>query len=291
MTSPVAEPGDPSREAVARACLTAAVPPADPFVGSLLAERGAAAVWHALLSGEPLSAGSVHGPDPARAELWRERAATLDTENLITSAADLGVRLVTPGDPEWPAQLDQLAEHRPYALWVRGAHDLRNACLRSVAMVGSRAASGYGAHVAGELACALAERSWCVVSGGAYGIDAASHRGALAGGAPTVAVLACGLDMNYPSGHENLFGDIAVRGALVSEHPLGTRPARHGFLVRNRLIAALTPGTVVVEAGRRSGALNTAKHSLQLCRSLMAVPGPVFWGAALGPVPFALDVA
>lgn len=185
------------------------------------------------------------------------------------------MRLVTPGDPEWPVQLDQLAENRPYALWVRGTHDLRNACLRSVAMVGSRAATGYGLHVAGELACALAERSWCAVSGGAYGIDAASHRGALAGGAPTVAVLACGLDMNYPRGHENLFGDVCARGTLVSEHPLGTRPTRHGFLVRNRLIAALTPGTIVVEAGRRSGALNTAKHTLELCRALMAVPGPI----------------
>ncbi|WP_378570275.1 DNA-processing protein DprA [Nocardiopsis mangrovi] len=193
----------------------------------------------------------------------------------MSAAADIDSRLVVPGDPEWPHQLDRLAERRPYALWVRGAHDLRNACLRSVAVVGSRAASSYGLHVTGDLAWALAERSWTCVSGGAYGIDSAAHRGALAGGAPTVAVLASGLDLGYPRGNEGLFADIAVRGTLVSEHPPGTAPTRHGFLVRNRIIAALTPGTVVVEAGLRSGALNTARHALDLCRVLMAVPGPV----------------
>ncbi len=280
MTSAAPETDGPSGEALARACLTAVVPPADPFLGAALAERGAVAVWRALVAGTTLA--PLADAEPARAERWRAHAATVDAETVLTSAAELGVRLVIPGDPEWPAQLDQLAEHRPYALWVRGAHDLRNACLRSVAVVGSRAATNYGLHVAGELSYALAERSWCAVSGGAYGIDGAAHRGALAGGAPTVAVLACGLDMSYPRGHENLFGDIVLRGVLVSEHPLGTRPTRHGFLVRNRLIAALTPGTVVVEAGRRSGALNTAKHSLGLCRSLMAVPGPVTSALSVG---------
>ncbi|WP_046468025.1 DNA-processing protein DprA [Allosalinactinospora lopnorensis] len=275
MTGPLVPAEEPSRDAVARACLTATVTPADPLLGAMLAERGAAAVWEALRSGDDLPVGSAHGRDTARLGRWRARAAAIDADALLTRAADLGIRLVTPGDPEWPGQLDQLHEQRPYALWVRGAHDLRNACLRSVAMVGARAATGYGLHVAGELASGLAGRSWAIVSGGAYGIDAASHRGALAGGTPTVAVLACGLDRDYPRGHENLFADIAVRGTLVSEHPIGVRPTRHGFLVRNRLIAALTPGTVVVEAGLRSGALNTAGHALELHRALMAVPGPV----------------
>jgi DNA processing protein len=142
-------------------------------------------------------------------------------------------------------------------------------------MVGSRAATGYGAHVAGEIAADLAERGWAIVSGGAYGVDAAAHRGALAAGGTTIAVLACGVDYAYPAGHADLFADIAARGLVISEWPPGRHPARFRFLVRNRTIAALACGTVVVEAGERSGALNTARHAAQLGKPLMAVPGPV----------------
>jgi DNA processing protein len=152
---------------------------------------------------------------------------------------------------------------------------LRQACLRSVSMVGSRAATGYGAHVAGEIAADLGERGWAVVSGGAYGIDAAAHRGALATGAVTIAVLACGVDYPYPAGHADLFATIAEHGLVISEWPPGRQPARLRFLVRNRTIAALSCGTVIVEAGERSGALNTARHAAQLGKPLMAVPGPV----------------
>ncbi|ASU82889.1 DNA-protecting protein DprA [Nocardiopsis gilva YIM 90087] len=249
-------------------------------MGALIGEHGAAEIWAALRAGTKLP--DVEGTDTqqrstrtARQERWRARAQGIDPDALLSASAEMGGRLVVPGDPEWPGRLDRLGQRRPYALWLRGVQDLRNACLRSVAMVGSRAATGYGLHVAADLACGLAERSWSVVSGGAYGIDGAAHRGALAGGAPTVAVLACGLDIDYPRGHEALFVDIAARGTLVSEHPRGTVPTRHGFLVRNRIIAALTPGTVVVEAGLRSGALNTARHAQDLCSVLMAVPGPV----------------
>jgi DNA processing protein len=142
-------------------------------------------------------------------------------------------------------------------------------------MVGSRAASGYGAHVAGEIAADLAERGWTIVSGGAYGIDAAVHRGVLAVGGITMAVLACGVDHAYPAGHADLFAAIAADGLVVSEWPPGSHPTRLRFLVRNRVIAALTNGTVIVEAGDRSGALNTARHAAELQRPLMAVPGPV----------------
>ncbi|PSK95661.1 DNA processing protein [Murinocardiopsis flavida] len=264
-------------DAAARACLSAAVEPGDPVLGALLAEHDATVVWDSLRTGRPLRrpADAAPGPFATRVRRWSARAAATVAESLLASADDLGLRLIPPGGPEWPGQLDDLADRRPVCLWVRGSHDLRFACLRSVAMVGSRAATGYGLHVAADLGCALAEHTWTLVSGGAYGIDAAAHRGALAGGAPTVAALACGLDIAYPRGHENLFADIAARGVLVSEHPPGTAPTRRGFLVRNRLIAALSAGTVVVEAGLRSGAMSTAAHTRDLCRALMAVPGPV----------------
>jgi DNA processing protein len=129
--------------------------------------------------------------------------------------------------------------------------------------------------VAGEIAADLGERGWTVVSGGAYGIDAAAHRGALAAEAVTIAVLACGVDYPYPAGHADLFAAIAGQGLVISEWPPGRHPARTRFLVRNRVIAALGCGTVIVEAGERSGALNTARHAATLGKPLMAVPGPV----------------
>jgi DNA processing protein len=158
---------------------------------------------------------------------------------------------------------------------VRGNADLRYACLRSVAVVGTRAATAYGSHVCGELSVALAEHGWTIVSGGAYGIDGCAHRGALAVGGVTVAVLACGVDYAYPLGHYGLFRAMRGKGATVSEWPPGRTPTKPGFLVRNRVISALSRGTVVVEAARRSGALNTARHAHDQGRPLMAVPGPV----------------
>ncbi|QBI55664.1 DNA-processing protein DprA [Streptomonospora litoralis] len=266
-----------SDDATARACLTTVADPGDPAAGALLDEYGAAALWETLCGGGTLQAPPGVRADgfARRAGRWRERAARLDVDALLAATAELGSRLVVPGDPGWPTQLDQLRERRPYALWVRGSHDLRHACLRSVAVVGARAATAYGRHVAADLAWGLGQRSWAVVSGGAYGVDSAAHRGGLAASAPAVAVLACGLDQIYPRGNENLFTDIAAHGVLVSEHPPGASPSRHGFLVRNRIIAALTPGTVVVEAGLRSGALNTARHAEELHRAVMAVPGPI----------------
>lgn len=221
----------------------------------------------------------THPPSQVEAErrfaAWRARLTGVAPARLLAAAEAVGGRLVCPGDAEWPSQLDDLGDARPFALWVRGDMDLRFACLRSVAVVGSRSASSYGTHVAAELGAELAGRGWCVVSGGAFGIDAAAHRGALAADGATVAVFACGVDVPYPSAHEGLFADVARSGLLVSELPPGTTPTRHRFLIRNRAIAALTRGTVVVEAARRSGALNTARHARDLHRVVMAVPGPV----------------
>jgi DNA processing protein len=177
--------------------------------------------------------------------------------------------------PEWPPQLDALGNSQPYALWLRGTADLRFTCLRSVAIVGSRASTAYGSYVAADIVSVLAESRWAVVSGGAYGIDAAAHRGALAADGATIAVLASGVDVPYPAGHADLFDAIAGHGLLVSEWPPGQLVSRLRFLGRNRIIAALATGTLVVEAGSRSGACKTARHARDLSRPLMAVPGPV----------------
>lgn len=206
---------------------------------------------------------------------WTARLETADPGRDLAEGEWSGARLLIPGDSEWPTQLDDLGDSRPYALWLHGQANLRFSCLRSVAIVGSRAATPYGTHVAAEFGAGLSERGWSVVSGGAYGIDGAAHRGALACGTPTIAVLACGTDVTYPSAHHDLFAIVRSQGVLVSECPMGTRPTRPRFLVRNRLIAALSRGTLVVEAAVRSGALNTAGHATSLNRLLAAVPGPV----------------
>jgi DNA processing protein len=144
-----------------------------------------------------------------------------------------------------------------------------------VAVVGTRAATDYGVTVATDLGAGLAEQGWTVVSGLAFGIDAAAHRGALAARGTTIAVLACGADVAYPKTHRTLYDEIVDSGLVVSEHPPGAAPQRTRFLVRNRLIAALSAGTVVVEAAPRSGARSTARHAGELFRHVMAVPGPV----------------
>ncbi len=217
-------------------------------------------------------------------------------ERLSRDGHRLGCRLVIPEDEEWPWQVEalerissdgdrSLGPHSdpPTCLWVRGERSLAATMERSVAVVGSRAATGYGNHVAGDIAYGVADAGWTVVSGGAYGIDAAAHRGALGAGQPTAAVLACGVDVVYPLGHASLFERIGQEGLLISEWPPGATPQRHRFLIRNRVIAALCRGTVVVEASARSGARNTARRTRQLGRYLMAVPGPVTSAMSVGP--------
>ena len=267
---------------LARAALTYLAEPGDPALGALLETCEPAEVLAAIKAGTLPGTGPGCGDRPVRRRAleaalsrWSIRLPWLPGDEQVVATCRDGIRLVCPADPEWPGALDELGPARPYALWLRGDADLRLACLRSVSIVGARAATGYGAHVAGEIAADLGERGWVIVSGGAYGIDAAAHRGALAGGAVTIAVLACGVDYPYPAGHAELFADVTARGLVISEWPPGRHPARLRFLTRNRTIAALTRGTVIVEAGERSGALNTARHAAELGRPLMAVPGPV----------------
>jgi DNA processing protein len=217
---------------------------------------------------------AVGASDPAA---MLARLSTGDGEQDLEVAARFGMRLVCPGEDEWPDGLDDLAavDADCLGLWVRGPLRLDEASRQAVAVVGTRAATEYGEHVALELSVGLAERGWTVVSGLAYGIDAAAHRGALAAPGATVAVLACGADVAYPKGNRGLYERIVADGAVVSEHPPGAAPQRARFLVRNRLIAALSAGTVVVEAAPRSGARSTARHAGELFRHVMVVPGPV----------------
>jgi DNA processing protein len=270
----------PVEQRLARAALTYLAEPGDRLLGALLGACEPAALVEGIKAGcLPEGARAVGGRRLAAAgramDHWRSRLAELPDELDLARFDHDGIRLACPGEPEWPTQLDVLGDVRPYALWLRGDADLRYSCLRSVSVVGARAATAYGSHVSAEISAALAERGWTVLSGGAYGVDAAAHRGALAAGGVTVAVLACGVDAPYPPGNHELFEAIAAQGVLASEWPPGRNPTRLRFLVRNRVIAALSRGTVVVEAAMRSGALNTARYARDLCRPLMAVPGPV----------------
>lgn len=208
----------------------------------------------------------------------------------LDDAAARGYRLVVPGDLEWPdeklqvfAGLEPLtsADAPPTALWVRGAN-LHSVVGECVALVGTRAASKYGAGVAAHFSEELVARGVSVISGGALGIDAVAHRAAIERGGSTIAVAACGVGVDYPRAHHQLFDAVCNKGALVTEYPPGVRPARHRFLTRNRLVAALSDTTVVIEAGWRSGARNTATWASRLCRPLGAVPGPISSPASTG---------
>ncbi|BDB43559.1 MULTISPECIES: DNA-processing protein DprA [Mycobacterium] len=201
-----------------------------------------------------------------------------------------GGRLITPDDAEWPvlafAAFGNTAVRPrggpPPVLWALGPARLDEVSYRSAAIVGTRAATSYGEHVAADLAAGLAERDVAVVSGGAFGIDGAAHRATLAADGTTMAVLAGGIDVPYPAGHSSLLHRIGRTGLLVTEYPPGVRPARHRFLTRNRLVAAVAGAVVVVEAGLRSGAANTAAWARALGRVVAAVPGPVTSSASAG---------
>lgn len=275
------EPVVSEGERLARLALSRVVEPGNRAVSRALERMPAEEVWSDLRRGvapdhlgqQALAGvtGRAQGYDPRR-----------DLDRLLSA----GGRVVVPGDTEWPARLAWPVEAMstgdvremapPWALFVRGPHPLGPAVERSVALVGARSSTAYGGHVAHEMAFTLAEAGVTVVSGAAHGIDAAAHGGALeAHTAPTVAVLACGVDVAYPKGHAGLLARMAEEGLVVSEVPPGSAPTRVRFLVRNRVIAGLTLGTVVVEAARRSGSLSTAARAQDVARTVMAVPGPV----------------
>ncbi|MFE9664573.1 DNA-processing protein DprA [Streptomyces sp. NPDC005955] len=262
----------------ARAALTRVIEPGDQTGGHWLRTYGPVEVARRLAGeGDPLP-----GVTAKRWAGLRIRAERMRPEVDLATARDLGVRFLCPGDAEWPAQLDDLEDARPIGLWVCGRPSLRLWALRSVALVGARACTEYGAHTAAGLAADLSAQGWVVVSGGAYGIDGAAHRGALGSHGATVAVLACGVDRRYPPGHRALLDRIGEQGLLVGELPPGDHPTASRFVLRNRVIAALTRGTVVVEAAVRSGALATARSAGRLGRFVMGVPGPVTSTLSMG---------
>lgn len=255
-----------------------------------LAREGSAADLLSRLGGElPSDAADPRaGTHRLRAERalarWRARLSTTDIDAVVEDAQRRHIRIITPEHQEWPVLLEDLQDTAPHCLWLQGPGRLGDLVGgRSVALVGSRASTAYGEDTAGTLGADFAARGGTVVSGGAYGIDAAAHRGALA--APdgaTIAVLAGGLDRLYPRGNTQLLERIRDRHLLVSEAPPGTAPTRWRFLARNRLIAALSQAVVVVEASWRSGALSTARLADQLSRPVGAVPGPITSAASAG---------
>lgn len=279
----------------ARAALTRIAEPGDVALVALVDAHGPEEVVSGLSTGETFGRHEAAG--------WRVRLEGYDPDSDLERAEQAGVRLICPGDDEWPDRLDDLVDvlslerrkasapggevevrrgGRPIALWARGAAALADVCEQSVAVVGSRAATGYGTEVAADIGHDVARRGVTVVSGAAYGVDVAAHRGALAAEARTVAVLACGADVSYPRGHTRLLDRIAETGLVLSEVPPGSAPSRIRFLTRNRLIAALTGGSVVVEAAVRSGALNTARWAQQMMRPVMGVPGPATSSLSMG---------
>jgi DNA processing protein len=260
-------------ERLARLALSRLGEPGGLRMAGLVAEVGAETLYAKLLSGR-----DAHGMRNDVAA----RLAHIEPERDLDRAVRRGIRWIVPGDPEWPPSLDDLDAAAPLqalggaplGLWVRGPLRL-DTLPTPVAVVGSRSATTYGTEVAAELGAGLARAGATVVSGAAFGIDQAAHRGALAADGPTVAVLACGVDRAYPASHQQLLDHVGEHCAIVSELAPGCAPMRVRFLSRNRVIAALSRGTVVVEAAVRSGALNTASWTARLNRTLMGVPGPV----------------
>ncbi|MEU9823792.1 DNA-processing protein DprA [Micromonospora chersina] len=283
---------DRAERLLARVALTWLAEPGTWSVHRLVDQLGPVAALDLLLAGGAPDRALRSGV-AARSAEGEARAVA---EQALARTERLGARVVTPDDDEWPARVADLrglllsgAARRvdvetapPLCFWVRGAWPLGEALARSVAVVGARAATPYGTHVATELGYGLAERDWTVVSGGAFGIDSAAHRGALTAGGLTVAVLACGLDRPYPMGNAALFDRIAETGLLVSEWMPGAEPLRPRFLIRNRVIAAATLGTVLVEAAARSGATQTLNRAIGVGRPAMVVPGPVTSAMSVG---------
>ncbi len=268
------EPDIDVRDAHARVWWSVLAEPGDGAAGDLVSRFGAEDALRIALSDADDEWSS------ARAR-WMPRADPGSIRHALDAARRAGATLLIPSDSRWPHRLDDLGAHTPHVLWVRGDLEWLEAS-PTVAIVGARAATPYGEAVAADLAAELAASGVIVVSGAAYGIDGAAHRAALTTDGRTVAFLAGGVDRAYPRGHEALLSSIAASGAVISETPCGAAPTKWRFLSRNRLIAALADAVVIVEAGHRSGSLNTAAHAAQLGRALGAVPGPVTSAASAG---------
>lgn len=261
------------KEREARLLLATLAEPGDERLGSLITEFG-------IVEACELSKNGRAG------EALRKKLARKDLSGLVNAVAqatkDCGARFITPDDDEWPLGLADLDFGLPIGLWVRGMGQLRELTETSVAIVGARASTAYGERIASDLGSQLAASRVVSVSGAAYGIDAAAHRGSIAGQGKTIAVLACGVDVAYPRAHQGLLDRIVDHGLIVSEGPPKTEPHKHRFLIRNRLIAALSQSTVVVEAALRSGSLSTSMWAHSIGRQVWGIPGPLTSAASAG---------
>jgi DNA protecting protein DprA len=250
-------------EQLARACLFSIIEGGHTFWCAEISTHGALAVYNKLLNG---------GYDPIKYEKLITNLRQTDGDKILTEIGKHYARLITPDDEDWPEQLNDLAAP-PIGLILKG--NINALHQSSLAIVGTRNPTSYGARIAGEFAAGFADREWAIVSGGAYGIDSYAHKGALIAEGVTVAVVASGIDINYPAGNTRLFAEICESGAMVTEFMPGHKALPNRFLTRNRLIAALSKATLVVEAAFRSGSLRTARDAAEIFRPVMAIPGPI----------------
>jgi DNA protecting protein DprA len=250
-------------ELLARAALFSAIEAGHPFWSSEISTQGALVVYKKLLSG---------GYDSIKNEKLISALGQVSADQVLTDIDKYQARLITPIDDDWPKQVNDLAAP-PIALILKG--NISALLQQSLAIVGTRNPTSYGARIAGDFAAGFADREWAIVSGGAYGIDSYAHKGALIAEGVTVAVIASGIDINYPAGNTRLFAEICESGAMVTEFMPGQRALPHRFLTRNRLIASLSKATLVVEAAFRSGSLRTARDAAEIFRPVMAIPGPI----------------
>lgn len=247
----------------ARLALFAAIEGGHIFWSQEISANGAEYVYKKLSAG---------GYDSIKYAKTIDRIRATNISEISKSIESAGAQFITPEMEQWPDQLNDLAAI-PMGLVVKG--DLNILKERGLAIVGTRNPTPYGIRNAGDFAAGFVDREWTIISGGAYGIDSAAHKGALIAEGSTVAVLAAGVDVAYPAGNARLFAEICENGALVSEVLPGAHAIPSRFLTRNRIIAALSQATLVVEAAFRSGSLRTARDAAELMRPVMAIPGPI----------------
>jgi DNA protecting protein DprA len=251
------------KEETARAALFSAIEAGHTFWSREIYSNSALYVYEKLLN---------NGYDTIKYEKLIAELNLRSGEQVLDIIGQHNVRLVTPCDRDWPLQVNDLITP-PIALIVKGNIDALH--IPSLAIVGTRNPTSYGARIAGDFAAGFVDREWGIISGGAYGIDSYAHKGALVAEGITVAVIASGIDVNYPAGNARLFAEICESGAMVTEYMPGNKALPSRFLTRNRLIAAISKATLVVEAAFRSGSLRTARDAAELFRPVMAIPGPI----------------
>jgi DNA protecting protein DprA len=251
------------KELKARLALFSAIEGGHVFWSQEISSSGAEYVYKKLSTG---------GYDQVKFAKTIDRLRATNASEIATSIENAGAQFITPAMEQWPSQLNELVAV-PIGLVVKGNIEVLKE--RGLAIVGTRNPTPYGVRNAGDFAAGFVDREWTIISGGAYGIDSAAHKGALIAEGSTVAVLAAGIDVAYPAGNARLFAEICENGALVSEVLPGAHAIPSRFLTRNRIIAALSQATLVVEAAFRSGSLRTARDAAELMRPVMAIPGPI----------------